>query len=374
MQKTKLIFRNRSMELGGVENVLLSIVNALDKTKYDITILLTFRRGEFLDRIPKEVKVLSVTGDSEKLPGFKIPSIIHKVYHRLKYISFQKYPTKFYKKHGLMDTDYEIAFSNTMYSDILNSPNKKSKKICWFHADLRNFWISENRKLKIIEQMKRFDKRVFVSEFSKNGIENYWKIQLGQTEIINNILAVDEIMEKANLKPERDFGKINFLAIGRLQQNKGFKDLIKAHSKLIQDGFNIRTLILGKGYQYAELKELIDSEKVSDSIILGGYQSNPYPYLENADCFVLSSYSEGYSLVVAEALLLNTPVIATKVGAVEEMVESEKIGLLYEPGAENLYRMMKRVSENQTEFSRNSSESIKQKNEQILKNINNLFK
>src|SRR5690606_7218523 len=160
--------------------------------------------------------------------------------------------------------------------------------------------------------MMKFDKRVFVSEFSKIGIEQKWNLSIEPSEIINNLLPLDEISRKSELPTEKDYGKINFLSIGRLQPSKGFMDLIEAHFKLIKEGYQIRTLILGEGYQHGELEQKINELGISDSFILGGYQSNPYPYYKTADYFVLSSHSEGYSLVTAEALFLGTPVIATK--------------------------------------------------------------
>lgn len=373
MAKKKLLFRNRSMELGGVENVLLSVISALDKSKYEITLLLSFRQGEFLDRIPKEVRVVSIAGTSDNFSKFKPLRLIQRALRRLKIIKFQKFQSGFYKTHQLNDMDYEIAFSHNMFEDMLNSPNKKSKKISWFHGDLRNFWISEDRKLKLIEMMMKFDKRVFVSEFSKKGIEQKWNLSVEPSEIINNLLPLDEISRKSELPTEKDYGKINFLSIGRLQPSKGFMDLIEAHFKLIKEGYQIRTLILGEGYQHGELEQKINELGISDSFILGGYQSNPYPYYKTADYFVLSSHSEGYSLVTAEALFLGTPVIATKVGAVEEMVTDGKNGLLCEPGAGSLYAAMKKVLDSNFKADRVSADEFINRNQSVIKKIEELF-
>ena len=58
--KKKILFRNRSLEMGGIENVLLTILNHLDQSKYEITLLLNYEQGEFLERVPKGVRVLSI--------------------------------------------------------------------------------------------------------------------------------------------------------------------------------------------------------------------------------------------------------------------------------------------------------------------------
>lgn len=371
--KTKLLFRNRSMEMGGTENVLLTILKELDPSQYDITLLLTYQQGEFLHSIPKKVKVLSVAEGTEDFSKNKWINILQKTIRRIKYWRFQKNPKAFYKKHQLLDVDYEIAFSHYMFDDILNSPNTQSKKIFWYHGDLRNSGFSEKGKLEKIHQMQLFHKGVFVSHFSKNIVEKTWKLNLDNTQVIYNPLPIDEILTKSKEPVKQDFGDFNFISIGRLFWQKGFLDLLKAHIQLKNEGYNIRTLILGEGPQRNELEQTIKEQKVEDSFILGGYQSNPFSYLKNVDYFVLPSYSEGFSLVVAEALLVNTYVLSTNVGAVDEMITSEKLGILFEPGEEHVYQAMKRVLDNPPSKTENLGKNILMKNKEIFQQIHQLF-
>lgn len=371
--KIKLLFRNRSLEMGGSENVLLTILQQLDKTQYDVTLLLNYRQGEFLNRVPKDVKVLCIAEGVECFSKNKWINILQKTIRRVKFWRFQNNPIAFYKKHQLLDFDYEIAFSHYMYSDIFNSPNTQSKKIFWYHGDLRNSGFSEKGKLDIIHQMQQFHKGVFVSNFSKDIVEKTWKVSLVNTQVIHNPLPTNEIALESKEPIKQDFGKINFISIGRLFWQKGFLDLLKAHIRLKKEGYNIRTLILGEGEQRTELEQLIQEYQVEDSFILGGYQANPYPYLKKADYFILPSYSEGYPLVIAEALLLDTFVLSTHVGGISEMVTSEKLGFLFKPGEEQVYQTMKRVLDNPHSKAENLGESILIKNKEIFEQIHQLF-
>lgn len=340
--KKKILFRNRSMEMGGIENVLLTILNHLDQSTHEITLLLNYEQGEFLNRIPAGVRILSIGKGSQIFSNIKIIHLIQKSWRRLKYFSFQNNPKNFYKKHQLLDYDFEVAFSHYMFDDILKSPNLKSKKIFWFHGDLRNSGFSVKQNNHFVHQMVQFDTGVFVSHFSKNIIEKTWGVVLQNSQVIYNLMPVDEILEKSR-QPQQNFGKINFVSVGRLFHQKGFKDLLSAHIRLLKEGFTIRTLIIGEGNQRAELEKIIHDNNVSDSFILGGYQENPYFHIKTANYFILPSYSEGYGLVVAEALLLDTFVLSTNVGGILELIESEEEGILFSPGAEHVYTAMKKV-------------------------------
>ncbi len=340
--KTKLLFRNRSLEMGGTENVLLTMLNELDQSEYEITLLLNYFQGEFLNRVPAGIKVLSIGKGSQSFSANRVLNICQKMWRRLIYAWFQKFPNSFYRKYGLLDQNIEVAFSHYMYADILNSPNKKSKKIFWFHGDLRNSGLTFEQNKAVVDQMQQFDAGVFVSAFSKETIEKAWKTSLFHARVIHNPIPVTEVIRKAMVKPSTDYGDITFISVGRLFKQKGFMDFLQAHIRLIREGHLIRTLLVGDGIQRPELESCIRQNGVGDSFILAGYHENPFPYLKTAECFVLPSYSESYPLVIAESLVLNTPVLSTNVGGVDEILPEAKDCLqLFEPSAENVYQAMK---------------------------------
>ena len=261
-----------------------------------------------------------------------------------------------------------------MFDDILNSPNLKSKKLFWFHGDLRNsgFTVEENNQF--VHQMAQFDTGVFVSQFSKNIIEKTWGVVLNNSKVIFNLMPINEILEKSK-QTQQDFGTIDFVSVGRLFHQKGFKDLLSAHIRLIKEGYPIKTLLIGEGNQRAELEKTIQDNNVSDSFILGGYQQNPYFYIRTASCFILPSYSEGYPLVIAESLLLETYVLSTSVGGIPELIESKDEGILFPPGPEHVYTAMKKVLTDKNFFQKNSDakQKIVNRNQHTLDQLHELF-
>lgn len=372
--KKKILFRNRSLEMGGIENVLLTILDHLDQSKFEITLLLNYEQGEFIGRVPEGVRVLSIGKGTQTFSKNKIINLVQKSLRRLNYYFFQKKPKAFYRKNQLLDFDFEVAFSHYMFDDILNSPNLKSKKLFWFHGDLRNsgFTVEENNRF--VHQMAQFDAGVFVSRFSKNIIKKTWGVVLNNSKVIFNLMPINEILEKSK-QTQQDFGTIDFVSVGRLFHQKGFKDLLSAHIRLIKEGYPIKTLLIGEGNQRAELEKTIQDNNVSDSFILGGYQQNPYFYIRTASCFILPSYSEGYPLVIAESLLLETYVLSTSVGGIPELIESKDEGILFPPGPEHVYNAMKKVLTDRNFLQKNSDakQKIVNRNQHALNQLYDLF-
>lgn len=73
-----------------------------------------------------------------------------------------------------------------------------------------------------------------------------------------------------------------------------------------------------------------------------GFADNPYPYLKQADFFVLSSRYEGFPTVLYEAITLAKPIVATDVSGVREMLNDGELGLIVENSEEGIYKGMKR--------------------------------
>lgn len=346
MDKIKVLFRNRSLEVGGSEKILLNILQNLDRSKFDISLVLNFKEGEFINQLPQDVKVYSIANEINFLKSNKYLSPINKLIKRAQYLIFQIYPAIFYKKHHLMNAEIEIAFSHYMIPTVLNSPIKNSKKIFWFHGDLLEFALTDEEKNQLVNDLLKFDKGVFVSEHAKKNIENKFNISLSNSTVIYNPINTREIKEKSleNITEKVPF--FDFISIGRFNKAKGFDDLVNAHYLLIKEGYKIKTAIVGSGEEYESIQQLIKQYKLDDSIHLLGFQSNPLKYLKNSNYFIFPTYTESYPTVIAESLILGVPVISSNVGGIPEMVINEKEGYLFTPSEDNTYKYMKMVLDN----------------------------
>jgi glycosyltransferase involved in cell wall biosynthesis len=100
------------------------------------------------------------------------------------------------------------------------------------------------------------------------------------------------------------------LGVGRLTRQKDFPTLIRAFAQLRQSR-PCRLIILGEGHQRKSLESLARELDVAQDLALPGFTSNPYVYMRHANLFVLSSRWEGSPNVLTEAMALGTPVIST---------------------------------------------------------------
>jgi glycosyltransferase involved in cell wall biosynthesis len=111
------------------------------------------------------------------------------------------------------------------------------------------------------------------------------------------------------------------VAIGRLSFEKGFALLLESFARArAEEGADWQLLIAGEGPERSALGARIAALGLQDSVRLGGYVEGADRLLEHARGFVMSSYTEGMPLVLLEALQWPVAVIATRVGAIPELL------------------------------------------------------
>ena len=110
--------------------------------------------------------------------------------------------------------------------------------------------------------------------------------------------------------------RICAIAIGRLETVKGFDVLIEAWQ-----GIDADLIIVGDGSQRAVLEQKIKQLNLSQNVQLLGFRSDIANLLAAADCMIISSLKEGGPITLAEALLNQTPVLATDVGMVPDFID-----------------------------------------------------
>lgn len=85
-------------------------------------------------------------------------------------------------------------------------------------------------------------------------------------------------------------------------------------------------------------------------VILCGKQNNPYKIVAEADLFICSSFAEGYSTACTEAVILGVPVLTTRVGGAQEIIETSRAGMLVENNRDSLYNGLKSILEDPSQI------------------------
>lgn len=326
----KVLFVIESLGGGGAEKVLTTIVKYLDKSKYDITVLLVTEVGIYLKEVKKYCRVVAMLPSYDSLESF-----VDKLKYKLdyKYI-YSSSPRKVYKKYIKEEYDIEIAFVEGYATRLIaNSPNKNSKKIAWVHIDMKENPYSDQYYKSLeehIECYKNFNDVICVSSSVKKVMEDKFKLE-NNLKVIYNPIDAHQILEKAKeFTVKKDLTKTNIITVGRLENQKGFDRLINAIGRINSDKLNIHLNILGEGSKYNELKDLIHLNKLENTVSLLGFKKNPFPWVLSSDIFICTSRAEGYSLVIAEAMVLGIPIISVNCSGPNELLDFGKYGLLIE--------------------------------------------
>jgi glycosyltransferase involved in cell wall biosynthesis len=158
-----------------------------------------------------------------------------------------------------------------------------------------------------------------------------------KTRVIYNPIISDELKTKAAQPLDDPWFTPGhppvILAVGRLDPAKDYSGLIKAFSILRQQ-IDANLMILGEGPERGKLESLAQELGLSDSVRLPGLMMNPFPYMTNADVFVLSSIWEGLPGTLIQAMACGCPVVSTDCpSGPSEILDGGRYGTLVPVGA-----------------------------------------
>ncbi|GAB4204406.1 MAG: glycosyltransferase family 4 protein [Roseiflexaceae bacterium] len=122
-----------------------------------------------------------------------------------------------------------------------------------------------------------------------------------------------------------------FGVVARLAEQKGLAFLIRAMPLVRAELPGARLLIAGDGEQAGELRALVERLDLADCVTLLGARNDAVDLIDSLDVFVLPSLWEGLPTVVMEAMLVETPVVATDVAGTRDLVLDGQTGLLAPP-------------------------------------------
>lgn len=343
--KSILIFVD-SLNEGGVSKVLLDLLENINKEKYDITVMTLYNQGVYIKEVKKYVKYKYCFD----IPNSNDNSIKARIYRKY-WGGMLRLPESFMYKWFVKEKyDIEIAFMHGWSTKFISgSNNKSSKKIAWVHADLVA-WNRADGVFKDLEHHKKayskFNEIICVSKIVKEGMKNKYGIE--DAKVIYNPINREKILQLTNeeISDIQLLNKFRMISIGRLSEEKGYDRLLRVFNRLKKSGYDTQLLLIGSGEKYNELNNYILENNLEKDVTLLGFKENPYKYLRECDLFVCSSISEGFSLVIGEAMAVGIPVISVKCSGPNEILEHGKYGELVNNDEDNLYIGIKNMIDN----------------------------
>ena len=332
--KKKLLIFGYTMEMGGAEKALLDTLKYLHD-KVNIDLYLFTKTGSLLKEVPKDINIYELKKN------------------KFEYLLFRFIP--FYRKHKINKIynqkkyDYVFGYmegrSATWVSDI---KDVHPKKYAWIHTDVNKFDIGISEK-EIKHSYNNLTKVICVSKEAKENFCNKYNISKDKVSVIYNYIDEASILEKA-----KEF-KVNnkvftFVNVAKMRDQKRQDRLIDAAIYLKAKGYDFKIQLIGDGPNYDKITKMVNNNNISDKIELLGLKTNPYPYINDADFFVLSSSIEGYGIVIKEALLLKKKILTTDTIGPREILEDGKYGLIVPNNDDDIKYAMEDILKNKNKY------------------------
>lgn len=360
--KKKLLFVNQSMDFGGAEKSLQTLLGLLNTEKYDIDLFLLRREGKLLELLPKEISVLSLP---ETVKAFSMPLVSSCKYFLTKgmlktaidRILFSKavrsgesdrtamqHSWKYMKgAFPEAEKEYDVAVAYLEGTPIYYCADKvrAKRKIAYIHSDYQKLLMDKAFDSNYFEV---FDKIVTVSKECAQSLREVFPEHEKKVCVVENIISPQALRKQAQTDVGFDdsFAGKRILTMGRLDEPKGIDIAVEACNMLSKD-HNIRWYVLGEGPMRSALEEMIKEKGIQDRFLLLGAKINPYSYLSQCDIYVQPSRFEGKSIALEEAKCFKKPIVTTCFTTVRDQIEDGITGLIAEIDAKSVAEKIERV-------------------------------
>jgi len=352
--KKKLLFVNESLALAGGEKSLIALLSKLDPNKYEIDLQL-FKYGKELDAfIPEHVNILPPLPYTQFVTkgwfknigtlinlstiGFFISKLTYSINIRRGAYNHPEKSQIYWKAAANSLTvsnkkyDVAIAYAQGIPTYYVIDKTEAKRKIAWVNT---NVDFPPVNKVFQKSYYKKYDVIVPVSEITKEHLNNVFPQLRSKYYTIYDMIDYAYILNMASLKTVNFNKKIfNILTVSRLNQYmKGFDITLQVCKILKERGVIFHWYVLGEGSYREKIQEFVAANKLESFITLLGTNSNPYPYYKSADLYVQTSRKEGFGISIAEARLLNLPVVTTRFDTVFMQMVHGKNGLVVDINA-----------------------------------------
>jgi glycosyltransferase involved in cell wall biosynthesis len=148
-----------------------------------------------------------------------------------------------------------------------------------------------------------------------------------------NLQSITKRRTETSIRDEFNLhDKTLVVIIAALSPEKDHATFIEAAKILANESEEFHFLIIGTGVEEKRVKQLIEAENLSDTITMTGFRYDIPDILQDSDYFVMTSRMEGLGSSIIEAFANKTPVVATRIGGIPELVIDGETGLLASAG------------------------------------------
>lgn len=278
-----------SLAAAGAERVVVTLSETFYKKGHQVDIILWSNIIEYPINPNIHIHIL------EK----KTPRELKKLIERINYVNSGEFDYIYSHLHGKIKIVKQAKLKNIYY--VFHIPisqrfKAKNKLIQWF-------------KKKKLQLRYKDENLITVSDGIKDDLIES-NIKANSISTIYNPFEFETIKQQAS-QEEKNIPKDEYIInVARFHFQKRQDILLKSFKK---SNLDCKLLLVGKGSkeEHQKIIDLIEELQLKEKVFIVGFKSNPFPLIKNAKLLVLSSDFEGFGMVLAEALILNTPIVST---------------------------------------------------------------
>lgn len=285
------------LNIGGAEKVFVNLANYLVVKGLDVDLVVMYDQGPLESHLDDRVKCIK---------------LLYRPTNNAIFLFFKSVlGISEYLKANSPSVLISSVFGANLVAIIGGKLAKSSTPIIIREASsLSNYGIVKKILMKVVFPLSSCI--VAVSAQGAKELEGYLSGVESKTQVIRNGVDVEGVLSlsKEPVNAKSSYGSY-IVAVGRLVEAKGFDILISAFKQVSAARENINLVILGEGEQRVKLEALVVKLGLENRVFLPGFKLNPYPYISQAELFVLSSRWEGFPNALIEAMCLGVKVVST---------------------------------------------------------------
>lgn len=348
--KKQILFFIESLQCGGAEKSLISLLPLLDYSKMDVELLIMKRGGVFEQYVPKEVRIIDFNQ--------RVSSWLYWIYQLRFSLRLRWNKLTGRKEHGAETRwkmmhraytplpkhyDVAIAYQQGLPTYYVATKVNAAKKISWANVDLTNagYRVTYNSIF-----YRKVDFVIAVSDNLKKMLIEEGFVRKDKTLVVRDILNV-YLIRKMSSRPQHSIqtDKLKLVTVGRMVYQKGYDIAVETADIMRRRGMDFCWYFVGDGKVRKEIEITINKKHLENYVFLLGEQANPYPFMLAADIYVQTSRFEGFGITLAEARILGKPVVSTDFPVVHDQIRDGKNGLISLMDADSIARCIMRLSD-----------------------------
>ncbi|WP_427337955.1 glycosyltransferase [Caloranaerobacter sp. DY30410] len=336
--KKKIAFILPSLGGGGSEKVVINIIKYLNRNKYNIRLIVINLKGPYIKDLPDDIDIVNL---GHKRLRYSFVDLAKEL---IRFNPDYVFSTLGYLNFGIIVIVKLFKLKSHIIIRESSTPSKYIERL----PTIRKYLFSYLYKI----LYNRADIIVAQCDIMKEDLINNFNINATKVKRIYNPIDIENIVIKGSEFNPYDDRYVNVVAVGRLVYAKGYDILLHSIKKLMDIIPNIKLYIVGDGPLRNDLINLAYELGINEITEFIGFVKNPYPYIKNAQLFVLSSRWEGFPNTLLEALACGTKCVATNcMSGPKEILGDNEYGFLAETeDSKSLYLNMLKClsSENRT--------------------------